>query len=181
MAKGSAVCPRHLRARPPAAGPAGPLLKLALATPADGPVLDVARVSLRDGSGAELLANGDFRVGMDHWFFATDTDPPWHIHSLPVAVWFDQGAFGALAWALLVAVALVSALRGWRGAMGLRLAALPAAVAFLVSGALNTLIDEPRFLMLLLVCLWLAGSAASVARPAGAVVRRPPGAISPAP
>ena len=176
-----AEVPLDTAALAPAAGPAGPLLKLALATPADGPVLDVARVSLRDGSGAELLANGDFRVGMDHWFFATDTDPPWHIHSLPVAVWFDQGAFGALAWALLVAVALVSALRGWRGAMGLRLAALPAAVAFLVSGALNTLIDEPRFLMLLLVCLWLAGSAASVARPAGAVVRRPPGAISPAP
>jgi glycopeptide antibiotics resistance protein len=145
---------------------AGPLLKLALLTPGDGPALDVGRLSLKDESGAELLANADFSAGMDRWFFATDVDPPWHIHSLPLAIWFDQGAFGALAWSLVLFSCGIAAWRLWRE----RRAALPAAAvavaAFLVSGSLNTLIDEPRFLMLLLVCLWLATAAAAPARPA---------------
>ncbi|HSM21617.1 MAG TPA: hypothetical protein VK876_05340, partial [Rubrivivax sp.] len=127
-----------------------------------------------DEGGAELLANGDFSDGMDRWFFATDVDPPWHIHSLPLAIWFDQGAFGALAWGLLFLSCGIAAWQLWRE----RRAALPAAAvavaAFLVSGSLNTLIDEPRFLMLLLVCLWLGACASTAAGPAGRASGRAP-------
>jgi hypothetical protein len=45
-------------------------------------------------------------------------------------------------------------------------APLAALLAFLTSGLLNTLIDEPRFLWLLLVLGWLCGRQAFVPAPA---------------
>ena len=143
-------------------------LKLALVTPAQG-TFDITKVQLWPADGtaetAGLLANGDFAQGMDRWFFATDVDPPWHLHSLPVAILFDQGWFGVLSWAALAGLVL------WRGsrllwqASGQVPAALPAVLAFAASGTLNTLVDAPRFLWLLLVLMWLA-AAQQAARPA---------------
>ena len=126
-------------------------VKLSLHTPAEGTVVDVADIGLQATDGRDLLSNGDFHRGLDHWFFSTDTDPPWHIHSLPVAVLFDQGWFGVVAWALLLVTGLYRGGRqAWHGDRHAA-AALAAMVAFLVVGSLNTLIDEPRFLFLLLV------------------------------
>ena len=131
-------------------------LKLSLVTPAQGLAMDIADVELTADAGASVLANGDFSAGLDRWFFATDVDPPWHIHSLPVALLFDLGWFGVLAWTVLVALVLVrGAHAAWQGSPT-ALAALAAVLAFGVSGSLNTLIDAPRFLFLLLWLLWLA-------------------------
>ena len=145
-------------------------VKLSLLTPDGDGRVDVDRLRLSAapgsvigtetgaGSGATLLANGDFSAGMERWFFATDVKPPWNIDSLPVAVLFDQGWLGVVAWGLVVVMALGRGLRlGWRG-QALVPAALAGAVALLASGTLNTLIDAPRFLALLLVLLWLAAA-----------------------
>lgn len=140
-------------------------VKFSVSTPAGQGSVDIDNLRLSEGSAATaLLANGDFSAGMDHWFFSTDVDPPWHIHSLPIAVLFEQGWFGVLAWSALT---LVAAINGWRSARaGARLPATAWAAAggFLVCGSLNTLIDEPRFLALLLLLLWL-----SAARPQSAM------------
>ena len=132
-----------------------PPVKLALLASSNGAPLDVRALSLRTPQGAELLRNGEWRAGWDHWFFATDVDPPWHIHSLPVAVLFDQGWFGVLAWGVLVLGTLTAGvLRARQGDM-VAATALVAACGFLTSALLNTLIDAPRFLWLLLVLLCL--------------------------
>jgi hypothetical protein len=132
-------------------------LKLALLTPAKG-TLDITNVQLSTALGDQLLINGDFAKGMDHWFFATDVDPPWHLHSLPVAVLFDQGWLGVAAWLVVGLLALGSgAALLWRGQAQVP-AALAALAGFAVSGTLNTLVDAPRFLWLLLVLLWLAAA-----------------------
>lgn len=92
-------------------------LKFALHTHAIGSVGDVAAISLLDGLGRELLSNADFAAGLDRWFFSTDVDPPWHIHSQPLTVLFEQGWLGVVAWTLLVAVAVrQGTLRAWHGA-----------------------------------------------------------------
>ena len=142
--------------------------------------VDVDNVRLSIEKGPDLVVNGSFEAGMDRWFFATDVDPPWHIHSLPLAIWFDQGAFGALAWSLVLFSCGIGAWRLWRERRAALPAAAVAAAAFLVSGSLNTLIDEPRFLMLLLVCLWLGTTAAAPARPARATAEPEPRAPGPA-
>ena len=141
-------------------------VKLSLHTPSDGTVLDLADIALLTADGRELLSNGDFRRGLDHWFFSTDADPPWHIHSLPVAVLFDQGWFGVVAWAtLLLSTLCGGALQAWRGDRNAA-AAFAALVAFLVVGSLNTLIDDPRFLFVLLLLSWLCSERRSHRRDA---------------
>ena len=128
---------------------------LSLYTPAHGTVVDLADIALANSQGRELLSNGNFRHGLDHWFFSTDADPPWHVHSLPVSVLFDQGWFGVVAWSTLLVTALCcGARRAWRGDRQAA-AGFAALVAFLVVGSLNTLIDDPRFLFLLLLLSWL--------------------------
>ena len=133
-------------------------MKLSLLTPDGDTRVDVDRIRLSTADGRDLLANGDFSAGMDHWFFATDVDPPWHIHSLPVAVLFDQGWFGVFAWGLVIVLMLArGAPLAWQGRAQVP-AALAGLAAFLTSGSLNTLIDAPRFLALLLMLLWLAAA-----------------------
>jgi VanZ family protein len=150
----------HLRA-PESTGapwPFRPLVKLALLTPAAQTTIDIARLRLRTAAGQDLVSNGDFKSGLDRWFFATDVDPPWHIHSLPVSVLFDQGWFGVLAWTCVLVAALGRGVRLARDGRA-QAAALAAVAGFLVCASVNTLLDAPRFLWLLLVLVWLAATA----------------------
>ena len=129
-------------------------IKLALYNGASDTVIDVDNVRLvrvGDASAENQLRNGDFSDGIDHWFFSVDNHLQWHTKSLPVAVLYDQGWFGVLAFGLLALRAtILTATRAWRG--DLDAAAMFAALsAFLSIGVFDTLIDAPRFLMLLLL------------------------------
>jgi VanZ family protein len=134
-------------------------LKLALHSPGAGAAIDVDNVSLRQADGRELLQQGSFARGMDRWFFTTDVDPPWHIHSLPAALLFDQGWLGLLTATLLVLTVLPPGWRAARQGNAVGLAAATGLIAILISGSLNTLIDAPRFLWLLLVLAWICARA----------------------
>lgn len=164
---------------PASAWQAGLPIKLSLHTPAGRQAVDVDNVSLAAADRVELVRNGAFARGMDHWFFATDVDPPWHIHSLPVGVLYDQGWFGVITGLALLGAAGLGGMRALaRGSLP-GAAAAGGLAAFLVSGSLNTLIDEPRFLWLFLVLAWQCafhGRAAHGAAPGPAAGdrRRPP-------
>ncbi len=157
---------------PPRRWPASRPLKFTLLHRQGSGSIEVGRVRLLDDQGGDLLANGDFSAGFDRWFTSTDVDPPWHIHSLPVTILFETGWFGALAWGLAWLSAIGhAARRSWHGDTAAAVA-LAALLAITVSGLLNTLIDAPRMLFLVLVVLWLA-------RAGGAARRDPstPGAL----
>ncbi len=130
-------------------------IKFSLHVPTVGVALDVRKIELRSAARGDLLRNGDFAAGMDHWFFTTDIDPPWHIHSLPVAVLFDQGWLGVAAWSVVMLAALTAGCLRARQGSARAATAMVAVAGFLASASLNTLIDAPRFLWLLLVLLWL--------------------------
>ena len=125
--------------------------KLSLYNPTPNSSIDIDNVRLETQSGANLLRNGDFARGLDHWFFSTDGHLQWHIKSLYYGVLFDQGWFGLLAVLAMVLLALaraaVNAVRGDLVA-GASLAALS---SFLVVGVFDTLLDTPRFVLLLLL------------------------------
>lgn len=140
-------------------------LKFTLMLPTAGAPVEVASVSVQAPDGGELLRNGDFASGLARWFWSTDVDPPWHIHSLPVALWFDLGWVGVVLWTLALGLAAVAALRRWQRGQVLAPAALVALAGFMTSGLVNTLVDAPRFLLLVLMLVWLCGQDDAAARP----------------
>ena len=144
---------RDLALRP---WPMGRPVKLSLTHSLANSTLDLDNLRLLSENGAELLQNGDFTHGLDHWFFsiAGTLHAHWRTHNLFVGVLFDQGWFGLVAMVALLALASVRAAKGaWRGDV-LAAGALAALCGFVVGGLFDTQIDAPRFLLLLLLLAW---------------------------
>jgi hypothetical protein len=121
-----------------------------------GTVIDVDNVALLDAAGHNIIQNGDFTHGMQHWFFSTDSHLAWHIKNLFIHVLFEQGWIGLAAFIALLATAMGALLRG-AGRDALALTQLVSFTGFLVVGLVDSLIDEPRldflFFWLLIIAL----------------------------
>ena len=148
--------------RNPNRGPlwAPKLIMFSVGVYTNGAVAEVDNLQLLDGSGGNLLSNGDFSQDMAQWFFTSDRHHmPWHIKSMFMHVFFDQGLVGLLLWLALSAGAL------WRVSFGnARHHTLSPAIAgsllgFAVVGLFDSLLDVPRlatlFYLLVLVALVL--------------------------
>jgi len=133
-----------------------PPVKLSLHNPGAVPV-DVDDASLVTLDGRELLRNGDFSLGVQHWLFVTDQDLGWHIHQQWVETYYGQGLLGVVAALVLIAgAALVLVPAMMRG--NLSATAFAAALAaFLTVGLLGSTVDSPRSALLFyLVALFAA-------------------------
>jgi hypothetical protein len=126
----------------------------------NGAVAEVDNLKLLDSTGTNLLSNGDFSRDMAQWFFTSDRHHmPWHIKSMFMHVFFDQGVVGLVLWLALTAGAL------WRVSCGnARHHTLSPAIAgsllgFAVVGLFDSLLDVPRlaalYYLLVLVALVL--------------------------
>ncbi|MFM8900238.1 MAG: hypothetical protein ACKOF9_09870 [Burkholderiales bacterium] len=146
--------------RNPNRGPfwAPKLIMFSVGVYTNGGVAEIDNLRLLDGSGANLLGNGDFSRDLGQWFFTSDRHHmPWHIKSMFMHVFFDQGAVGLLLWLALSAGAL------WRLCLGnarhhpLSPAIAGALLGFAVVGLFDSLLDVPRLATLyyLLVLLGL--------------------------
>jgi hypothetical protein len=139
-----------------------PPTKLSINYAVPNSTIDIDNVRLETAQGANLLRNGDFAKGLDHWFFSTDGHLQWHIKSLFYGVLFDQGWFGLVALLGFLGLVLTSAaLNAYRGDK-LAGAGLAALSSFLVVGLFDTLIDAPRFLLLMLLLAWFGSSSNQV-------------------
>lgn len=131
-------------------------VKLAILSPPGSSSIEVGRLSVQAIDGPNLIANGDFAKGLDHWSFSADDHLAWHLKSMPVALLFDLGWFGVLAFAGLVILAATrAARRAWRGD-AFAAATLAALAGFLTVGLFDTLIDTPRFMFLFMVLCGIA-------------------------
>jgi hypothetical protein len=127
--------------------------------------IDVDNISLQTQQGTRILSNGDFSQGLDRWFYSSDGHLQWHIKSLFYGVLFDQGWFGLIATALLFSLAIGRATqKTWRGDI-LGASMLAATMSFLTVGLFDTLIDSPRFLMLILMFCFIGASKAATVAP----------------
>jgi len=144
----------------PTAGPwfAPRLTVFSIALGSNARKVELRGLRLVDGTGRELLRNGDFADGMARWYFTSDRyHLPWHAKNLAVHLLFEQGLLGLAAFLLASLVAL------WRvtfgAAAGHPAAAMLAAglVALGVVGAVDSVLDMPRvaFLAYLFVALAL--------------------------
>lgn len=139
----------------PAAGPGRLPRPLRLSLHNEGTVpVAVDQVSLLSDAGLEMVSNGGFSQGMDHWTITSDQHLSWHAKSMLLGVYVELGLLG-------VAAMLAQLMAGvWRaGGATLRgrpeaMAMLAALAVFGVIGMIDTLVDAPRFLLLwLLLCL----------------------------
>jgi VanZ family protein len=146
-------------------------VKLALYYATPNSTIDIDNVHLRTEDGKDAVENGDFRHGIDHWFFSTDGHLQWHVKSLFVGILFDQGWFGLVSASLLFVLSILHSVRRAIAGDSLAGASIAALIGFLVVGLFDTLIDAPRFLLLLLL---LAGYNMLVAgRPSSRAVCAP--------
>jgi len=123
----------------------------------DGSVIEIDAVRLVGINGHDLLRNGGFSSGGDHWLAYNDYDHlTWHAKSLPLIIWLDLGLLGLAAVVLFLIPAFVRLTR--RAVRGERfpLALLTALSGFLVLGIATTLFDVPRLTFL----FWLIATMA---------------------
>jgi hypothetical protein len=146
-------------------------VQLSFYNPAAGGMVAIDNVSLTDAEGRNLIANGDFSAGGDHWFFKAGDHLPWHIKNLWAHLLFEHGWVGLVAFNLLLATALWQmGGRAWRGDVP-ALVMFSALAGLLTVGVVDSLLDAPR-LALLLVFLTLAGLNLTAARRPGGGKRR---------
>ena len=131
-------------------------VKLSLTYAFPQSTIDIDNVRLVKEGNADLLRNGDFSEGLDHWFFSTagTLHAHWRVHSLYYGVLFDQGWFGLVALGAFIALALCQAAQAALLGDDVSGASLAALSGFLVGGLFDTQIDTPRFLMLMLLLAW---------------------------
>lgn len=125
--------------------------------------IDIDDVRLTAPDGASLIANSDFETSFDHWLFNSGDHLLWHAKNIFLHVWFETGLIGLAAFMLALLIAFSRLFdrleRGDRWALML----LIALSGFLILGAFDTLIDDPRIAMLFFLLLFTAVSPATLA------------------
>ena len=139
------------------------VVKLSLENAGSDVPIDVDDVELVDASGKNLVANGGFEGGHDHWFFSSAlTHLPWHIKNLWLQVFFEQGWIGFVLFAALSTAALARLARlAWGGeifATGL----LAGMAGFLAVGTFDSVFDAPRLTLLYFLLVATTGAVAAL-------------------
>ncbi len=137
-------------------------VELALYNGVPGTVLEVVDVRLADAAGNNLIRNGDFESAMDHWLFAVDNHWPWHIENIWLALYFEQGGLGVVAFCWLVVFGVVVVVRRVRYGDELAVAVLGTIAAFLTVGLFSSLLDFPRLTTFFYLLLFIAFSRAAL-------------------
>ncbi len=136
----------------------GRAVTLSLEVIGAGSGAEVRRVALREPGGRDLVHNGDFAQGADHWYFSVFDHLPWHIKNLWVDLLFSQGWVGLIAFAFFTGYGLAQIARRFLATGEIfRLSALAGLAGFLTVSIVDSLFDAPRLTLLFFLTL-LAGA-----------------------
>ena len=127
-----------------------------LVNPIGGTHIDVDNVRLTDFAGNNLLKNGDFTEGGDHWLFSVSNFWPWHIESIWVHTFFEQGWLGLILLAVLMVYAACRLLMLASRGQLIALAMFVSLVGFATVGTFNSLFEFPRVALLFYLILFIA-------------------------
>lgn len=131
-----------------------------------GALVDIDNVSvLERQSATELVRNGSFSAGNDHWFFSSDHyHLPWHIKNFVLNVFFELGWFGAIALGLLMLHAVTGLVRTAMAGQLMSGVYLASLSGFMLVGLFDSLLDVPRLAVLFFLVL-VASTLQPVKRP----------------
>jgi len=123
--------------------------KLSLENAGSEMPIDMDDVALLDANGKNLIANGSFESGTDHWFMSSPFNHlPWHIKNLWLEVFFNQGWIGLLLLCALTAAAVARLALLTLRADAFAAVLLAALLAFLAVGAFDSIFDAPRLTLI---------------------------------
>lgn len=123
-----------------------------------GGIVEVDNLQLLDAKGQQLISNGDFSAGIDHWYFSTEKHNPWHIFNIWVHVLFDMGWLGLCAFILLILYVYYRLIKSLRQDIYAPIL-LASFSGFLIIGYVDSPFDAPRltFLFCMLVIFAIFG------------------------
>jgi len=118
--------------------------------------IDIAGVSLVASDGRQLLKNGSFDQGMDHWFFSYGDHLRWHIKNVFVHAYFEGGIVGLAVLTLMLVVVSITLLRRMVNRDGFAVLYASALAGIVFVGLFDSLFDDPRIALLITLTVWLA-------------------------
>jgi len=139
-------------------------VKLILENTSRDTAVDIDNVKLTRGAGDELLRNGDFSRGNDHWFYTSSDHLRWHVKNIWVQSYFEQGVIGIAVFAIFVFTVLVCIAKAALRGDFVYTAMLASFVGFLCVGLFASPLDAPRlnFLFYMLALVGTLGALAPV-------------------
>ncbi|MFO1026957.1 MAG: hypothetical protein U1E70_17430 [Acetobacteraceae bacterium] len=116
--------------------------------------VEVRALRVTNTDGQSLLANADFRHGMDRWLFTDDSHMPWRMENVYLMLFFEAGVLGLAAYVALAGAAILSAAAAARAGVAGASSLMGAVSAFLISGLFDNVLEAPRIAALFfLVCI----------------------------
>ncbi len=103
----------------------------------------------------KLIKNGDFSMGMDHWFFSADDHIPWRIENLWVQQLFDQGWIGLITFNLLLLYTLYFLFQQLRQKNPYAIPLISSLTGFLVIAIIDSPFDTPNISLLFFILISL--------------------------
>lgn len=129
-------------------------VKLILENIGPGVAIDIDNIHLLDSNGNDVVENGEFSHGMDHWFFSAFNHLAWHVKNIFVQLVFEQGWLGLSTFIFLTGLILytfvMASLRGQIAAAVI----FSSLVGFLCVGLFGSPLDAPRMAFLFYLLLF---------------------------
>ncbi|MCW5625771.1 MAG: hypothetical protein KIT73_13755 [Burkholderiales bacterium] len=122
-----------------------------------GSAADIDDLSVIDGNGHQIVRNGSFQAGPDHWFFTSDRlHLAWHAKNLMLHVLIEHGILGLIALGIACLVALLRLLVAARHGPRLALPVLAGVTGILTVGLFDSVLNVPRITVWFAILLWIA-------------------------
>jgi len=103
-----------------------------------------------------LIENGTFAKGMDHWFFTADNHIPWRAENLWVQILFDQGWLGLIIFNLILFYVMINLLRHILKHDYYAAITLASLTGFLVLSIIDSMLDQPAILLLFFMVIYIS-------------------------
>ena len=123
-------------------------IKLILHNNRPDSTIDVSNISLSSVNKNNLITNGNFSKGMNHWFFTADDHIPWRTENLWVQILFDQGWLGLITFNLILLYTIIYLLRQLHKQDYYSAVTLASLTGFLVVGVIDSPFDTPNITLL---------------------------------
>ncbi|MDT8426765.1 MAG: VanZ family protein [Methyloprofundus sp.] len=131
-------------------------VKLILHNSQTDAAIDIKNISLSTQDKNNLIKNGTFAKGMDHWFFTADNHIPWRTENLWVQILFDQGWLGLISFNLILLYAFIHLLRQLLNHDYYAAMTLTSLIGFLIVSIIDSTLNQPTISLLFFMIVYMA-------------------------